>query len=192
MTSAHAAAATGGTGIDAARAATRRLSSGVSVLTVTHGGAPHGTTVSTVTALSRDPLMVGACLRLGSTFTDLVRAAGWFTVNVLATRQAPTADWFADPARPGGAAQFALFDWQSDALTGAPRLGGSLAWLSCRLAGCQPAGDHEVLVANVVAGQSGTGAPLLTYAGALHGAGLYEVRRRRIHAARPDCVTTLE
>ena len=48
------------------RAAVRRLTSGVSVLTFWHDGAAHATTISSAIALSRRPLLIGISLALGS------------------------------------------------------------------------------------------------------------------------------
>jgi flavin reductase len=163
---------------DRRRTALRRLASGVTVLTVRHGERLHGTTASAVTAVSREPLLISVCLRRGSAFTDLAAAAGRFTVNVLGSRQALLADHFADPARPAGAAQFALVDRHVDAVTGAPELERCLAWLACRVQARSAAGDHEILLGEVLEARPGSGSPLLIYDNRLHGADLLEVARR--------------
>lgn len=178
-TAAQAVAATQAT--DAAarrRAAVRRLASGVTVLTVRHGERLHGTTASAVTAVSKEPLLISVCLRRGSAFAELAAAAGRFTVNVLGSRQALLADHFADPARPSGAAQFALVDRHVDMVTGAPALDRCLAWLACRVQARGTVGDHEILLGEVLDARPGSGAPLLTYDNRLHGADLLEVTRR--------------
>src|SRR5215470_18077820 len=106
--------------------ATRRLATGVAVLTVWHGTQAQGT-VSAVTTMARSPLLLGVCLRSGSSFVELARAAGRFAVNVLGGQQALLASWFADPARPRGLAQFDYVDWETDPFSGAPLLAGCLA-----------------------------------------------------------------
>ena len=45
------------------RQAVRRLVTGVAVVTVWHGDDVHGTTVSSVCSVSREPLLIGVCLR---------------------------------------------------------------------------------------------------------------------------------
>lgn len=166
------------------RRAVRQLASGVAVLAVWHGDAAHGTTVSTVTAVSRDPLLIAACLRRGSTVASLAKAAQRFSVNLLSAGQAPLAGWFADPGRPGGLAQFDCTDWESDPFSGAPFLTGALAQMGCRLTGSQTAGDHEILLAEVVTASSREGRPLLYFAGCLHDGMLRSLPREEITPPR--------
>lgn len=159
-------------GVKTGRQALRRFASGVTVLTVNHDGLRHGTTVSAVVAISREPLVLGACLRPSSAFTALARDAGVFSVNVLSSEQASVARHFAVPGRHRGDAQFADVEWATDDLTGAPLIEGCLAHLACALTGCQRLGDHDLLTADVLAGRPGQGAPLLTFAGQLWHEGL--------------------
>ncbi|MER6128945.1 flavin reductase family protein [Streptomyces sp. NPDC001795] len=167
------------------RAAVRRLATGVCVLTAAHQGAVHGTTVSAVSAVSRDPLLIGVCLRTGSTFTRLATTAGRFTANLLTNRQALVADWFANPQRPANYAQFALLDWRPDPATGAPALRNTLATLSCRITASHPAGDHDLLIAEVVDGTTGPGSPLLNFDGRLFAAEIRELCERRSNRHDP-------
>ncbi|MFF4324322.1 flavin reductase family protein [Streptomyces sp. NPDC001568] len=155
---------------EAARLALRRLASGVTVLTVSQGGVRHGTTASAVVTLSRDPLVLGACLRPTSTFASLVRRAGRFSVNVLSSAQNDVARRFANPGRPLGDAQFEGFDWSTDPLTGAPLLGGSLAHMACRILGWHQVGDHDMLLAEVTGGSHTVNSPMLSFAGRMHSA----------------------
>ncbi|MFD3874168.1 flavin reductase family protein [Streptomyces sp. NPDC058623] len=155
---------------EAARLALRRLASGVTVLTVSQGGVRHGTTASAVVTLSRDPLVLGACLRPTSKFASLVRRAGRFSVNVLSSAQNDVARRFANPGRPLGDAQFEGFDWSTDPLTGAPLLGGSLAHMACRILGWHQVGDHDMLLAEVTGGSHTVNSPMLSFAGRMHSA----------------------
>lgn len=149
------------------RRALTHLASPVSVLTVNHRGRPHGTTVSTVTAVSREPLLLGACLRAGSSFAELAAAEGRFTVNVLDASQERIARWFADSARPDGDPQFAGLTQGTDPYTGAPLLHGALAHYTCRVFGTPRVGDHDVLLGQVTHTAVHDGDPLLSYAGGL-------------------------
>ncbi|MEV7727394.1 flavin reductase family protein [Streptomyces sp. NPDC087917] len=155
---------------EAARLALRRLASGVTVLTVNRDGVRHGTTASAVVTLSREPLVLGACLRPASTFAGMVRRAGRFSVNVLASAQSDVARRFADPARLPGDGQFEGFDWSTDPLTGAPLIGGSLAHMACRVLGWHQVGDHDMLLGEVTGGGHAPGAPMLSFAGRMHSA----------------------
>lgn len=152
-----------------ARRALRRVASGVSVLTVDHAGVRRGATVSALVAVSREPLIVALCLRVSSSFAELVRHAGCFSVNVLAASQAPLARRFADRTRPPGDAQFAGLRWTRDPFTAAPLIDGCLAHLACRFAGTHRVGDHDLITAEVIGGDPApTDAnPLLAFAGQL-------------------------
>ncbi|WP_027659460.1 flavin reductase family protein [Salinispora fenicalii] len=151
-----------------ARAALRRLASGVTVLTVHHDGTAHGATVSAIVAVSRDPLVLGVALRVSSTFTALTEKAGAFCVNVLGRYQTDLATHFADPLRPTGDAQFHNLTWHPDPHTGAPLIDGCLSHLSCRVRELHPVGDHDLIFADVVEGRHHRGEPLLSYAGRLY------------------------
>lgn len=150
------------------RQAVRRLASGVSVVTVWHDDLVHGTTVSSVAAVSREPLLIGVCLREESGLSEVIGAARRFAVNILSTRQSALASWFADPGRPRGLAQFDHLEWEPDAFSGAPWISGSLASLGCHLTTTIPAGDHNLLLGKVVTARDGEGAPLLHFTGRLH------------------------
>jgi len=148
--------------------AVRRFATGVGVVTVWHGDAVQGTTVSSVTAISQDPLMIGVCLSTQSSITQVLHEARRFAVNVLSTAQASLAGWFADPDRPRGLAQFDRLEWEPDAFSGAPWIGGSLASMGCHLTATIPAGDHNLLFGEVITARTGEGAPLLHFTGRLH------------------------
>ena len=165
------------------RAAVRRLTSGVSVLTFWHDGAAHATTVSSAIALSRTPLLIGISLSLGSRFAQLLARHDRFAVNVLSDRQAVLAGWFSDPGRPAGLRQFDAVDWEPDGFSGAPLIRGSLARLACRRTDRFRTGDHELLVAEVVAAAAGAGEPLLSHAGGLHESRLRTTGDRSQHPA---------
>jgi flavin reductase len=160
------------------RLALRRLTTGVTVLTVGSGDSAHGTTASSVAAIGQDPPLVCAALRQGSSCTQMILEHGQFAVNVLSSRQAGLADWFANPARPRGAHQFDPVHRRIDEATGLPLLQGCVAVLICRLVHVLPAADRDVLIAEVLEAHQEPGVPLVNFAGALH---LPELR----DAARP-------
>jgi flavin reductase len=156
-----------------------RLTTGVTVLTARADGRVHGSTVSAAGLVSRNPPVVAAGLRPDSALLELAYGSGRFAVNVLSGRQALLADWFADPERPLGAAQFEPLGWAPDPETGLPLLGHALAHLICRVSGRFTVGDHELLLGTVESGRHGSGTPLISFEGALHGAEFHEVPRRR-------------
>lgn len=154
----------------------RSLASGVAVLTVRSGDRLHGTTVSTLTSVSRKPLIIGVCLRPGSAMADLVRTEERFVANILSGGQHALARWFANSARPQDSAQFEEVAWTpgSRSAGGAPLLDGAVAQLTCRLSSCVPVGDHDVLLGLVTGAAANGGEPLLSYAGGLHAPVLYD------------------
>jgi flavin reductase (DIM6/NTAB) family NADH-FMN oxidoreductase RutF len=150
--------------------AVRQFASGVAVLTLADELGAHGTTVSALAAVSREPLIIGVCLSQSSLFLRRVRERRWFSVNVLNTEQAPLARWFADRHRPLGSAQFDGISYRTDPASEAPLIDGALSHLTCQLRHCLIAGDHVLLLATVTSGTAGVGSPLLSFARTLHGA----------------------
>lgn len=162
------------------KALTRRMPTGVAVLTVAHEGTLHAATVSTLCAVSQQPLTISASLRTASLFTHLAVGSGTFAVNILGSRQALLADWFANPKRPSGARQFDLIDWKPEESTGIPLVNGALAHLVCRVTSQVPVGEADsVLVAEVTSGHSGSGRPLINFDGQLYDAEFRDVVRRQ-------------
>jgi flavin reductase (DIM6/NTAB) family NADH-FMN oxidoreductase RutF len=145
--------------------ALRALASPVSVLTAEHDGRRHGTTVSTVTRISRRPQVLGACLKSGSVLAALAVAEGRFAVNVLSGQQGRLARWFAESSRPDGPGQFAGIEWRPSPYAHAPLFVGALAHYDCRVVGSFTVGDHEVLLGAVVNAVAADGDPLISYSG---------------------------
>lgn len=155
--------------------ALRALASPVSVLTAEHGGRRHGTTVSTVTRISRRPQVLGACLKTGSVLASLAVAEGRFAVNVLSGEQGRLARWFAESSRPAGADQFAGIEWHPSPYARSPLFVGAIAHYDCRLVGSFTLGDHEVLLGAVVNAVATDGDPLISYSGDMFAGSLIPV-----------------
>ncbi|MFI6055681.1 flavin reductase family protein [Streptomyces violascens] len=173
------------------RGVSRLLPTGVAVLTAAHQDLVHGATVSTASVLSQRPLRLGVSLRSGSLMTRIIRQSGWFAVNVLSSRQALLADWFANPQRPSGAGQFDLIRSRTDEDTGIPLLQDALAHFVCRLSDQLPLGSSDdLLVAEIDRAGAGAGRPLINFSGELHDVEFHGVRRRQ--GWRADATTTLE
>jgi flavin reductase (DIM6/NTAB) family NADH-FMN oxidoreductase RutF len=153
--------------------ALRQLASGVAVLTLADERGAHGTTVSALAAVSREPLLIGVCLTPNSSFLRRVRDRQWFSVNMLNSEQASLAWWFANPQRPHGSVQFDGISCRTDPISNAPLIVGALSHLTCRLSRCLLAGDHVLLLATVTSGEAGAGFPLLSFARTLHGTSTY-------------------
>lgn len=175
----------------ALRGISRRLPTGVAVLTSAHQEAVHGATVSTVSVISQHPLRLGISLRHGSFMSGLIQRSGQLMVNVLSSRQALLADWFANPDRPRGVRQFDLVKTQADEATGIPVLQEALACFSCRLTDHLVLGNSDdLLVTEVLRAEAGPGRPLVNFDGQLHDVEFRGVDRRQ--GWRAGAMTTLE
>ncbi|WP_431681467.1 flavin reductase family protein [Kitasatospora sp. KL5] len=149
---------------DAFRAAARRWTTGVAVLTTLAGEEVFAKTVSSFCTLSLDPLLVSAAVARHSPLVAAVRGSGRFAVSVLTDRQIAVARRFATPGAGRALGGFTAVPMRAEA-TGAPVLEAALAWFDCRLHGVLPGGDHAVLVGRVAAADTGHGAPLLYHDG---------------------------
>ncbi len=132
------------------RLAMGRFATGVTVVTTLAGSHDHAMTANSVTSVSLDPLLVLVCVENESRFFDAVRTAGVWGVSVLPYRARPTAAWLATSGRPLHG-QLDRIAHRRGAATGVALLEDSLATLECRTRQVVPAGDHHVLIADVVA-----------------------------------------
>ena len=143
----------------------RRWASGVAVVTTADTGGYRGTTVSAVTPVSLEPPLLLVCLERGGRLAELIPQTGVFAVSLLDRGQEFLAERFAgrapipDPRLTGVP--------HAVAANGCPVLGGSLAWVACRVGAVHDGGDHLIVVGAVEESWLGpdTDDPLLTYEG---------------------------
>lgn len=139
---------------DAFRAAMARLPAGVVVVAVRWRGLDHAMTASAVTSVSLDPPMLLVCLHGDARVREALDDVGTWTVSVLADDQGPVADWLASPGRPA-IGQLDRVPHERAPLSGAVRVTGAAAWFEVRTAQVVPAGDHDVVLAHVLASHEG-------------------------------------
>ena len=138
-------------GVSAFRAAMGEFPTGVTVVTVAAGhGSMHGTTVNSFSSVSLDPMLVLVCLNENSCGLDLIERAGAFAVNVLSAGQQGVSRRFADRNRPAGPGMFDGVPFEPG-VTGCPVLAGTTASFDCRLWRSHRAGDHLIVLGEVVA-----------------------------------------
>jgi flavin reductase len=137
--------------VSAFRDAMGSFATGVTVVTVAsdHGDI-HGITVNSFSSVSLDPMLVLICLEKTSRGLGLIERAGAFAVNVLSAGQHDLARRFANRHRPVGAAMFDGVPFKPG-LTGCPVLVDATASFDCRLRRSHPAGDHLIVLGEVVA-----------------------------------------
>jgi flavin reductase len=137
--------------VAAFRQAMGSFPTGVTVVTVaSDDGGMHGITVNSFSSVSLDPMLVLVCLNEASRSVGLIERAGVFAVNVLSAGQQDISRWFADRYRP---ADSTMFDGVSfdPGLTGCPVLVGAAASFDCVLRQSHRAGDHLIVLGEVVA-----------------------------------------
>ncbi|MFH5230517.1 flavin reductase family protein [Antrihabitans spumae] len=123
---------------------------------------PQGLTVSAVCSVSLDPPLVLACLDLGSNTLKAVRSSGAFTVNYIASGREHVALDFAVKSD----SKFDGHRWSAPVgVAGGPILDEhSAAFAVCKVEQLVDAGDHVIVVGEVVDGQASDGCHALAYA----------------------------
>ncbi len=133
---------------EAFRDALRHFPSGVTVITIKSGEQIHGLTVSAFASVSpKPPLIMIAIDHQHSAYPLLEADEVTFAVNILAYDQINMSNrfaWIKDEDR------FKKGMWES-AVTGAPILADSLAWLDCTISARLDAGTHTIYVGEVQA-----------------------------------------
>ncbi|HVF59021.1 MAG TPA: flavin reductase family protein [Thermoanaerobaculia bacterium] len=132
-----------------------RFPAGVTITTIRAGDRIHGLTVSAFASVSADPPLVTVVIdNRHKAWPMLEEEGAVFAVNVLRQEQMDLSNrfaWLKDEDR------FEEGSWTT-AVTGAPILEDSLAWLDCTIVGRLRAGTHTIYVGSVEA--SGSPDPL--------------------------------
>lgn len=126
------------------------LPTGVTVITGQGDTGPAGMAANSVTSVSLDPPLVLFCPSRSSETWPELRHAGRFTINVMAHHHGELTVRFAAK----GIDRFAGLDCLEGAA--GPRLRDAIAWIDCGLRDEHDAGDHTIVVADVLAIQSGS------------------------------------
>lgn len=151
---------------DLLRSAFRRHAAGVAVITARGEAGRVGFTATSLTSVSTAPPLLSFGIGTGSSSWPVVSEAEYVGVHVLGEHQEDLAATFAR----SGADRFAAPTAWRDGPEGVPVLDGVLAWLVCRIVGRVPAGDHRVVLAEVLLGDpEGAGRPLLYHQGRYNG-----------------------
>ena len=132
------------------RAALGRFATGVTVVSTVSDGIDYAMTANAVTSVSLDPPMVLVCVYQDARFHDAVLASGEWGVSILAADARGAATWLATRGRPL-AGQLDPVPHHRGPVTGVALVDGSLATLECRTVATHPAGDHTVVIGEVVA-----------------------------------------
>jgi len=139
----------GAPGIDLFRRAMSRFATGVTVLTTRVRGLDHAMTASALTSVSLEPLLLLVCVEREARFHDAVVEAGVWGVSVLSGDDRPSADWLATRGRPLHG-QLDRIPHHDGARTAVALLDNALSTFECRTTATYPAGDHSIVVGEVV------------------------------------------
>lgn len=123
--------------------------SGVTVMTTSAEGRLHGMTVSAFASVSLEPLLILVSVERSTLMHRLVLASRAFAINLLGKRSESTARYFADNARLE-APEFREGRFRLGG-TGSPILNEATGYLEAMVHGTHEAGDHTVIVGQVVA-----------------------------------------
>jgi flavin reductase (DIM6/NTAB) family NADH-FMN oxidoreductase RutF len=135
----------------------KQITHGVYVIGVSDGEHRNAFTASWVMQVSFDPLLLAFSINPQHHSYRLLRAAGVCAISVLKQGQTELAAHFArsDINKMSG------YEWQQDK-TGAPILTKSSAYFDCKVKHYLDAGDHKIVVCQVVnAGYLQQGQPML-------------------------------
>jgi flavin reductase (DIM6/NTAB) family NADH-FMN oxidoreductase RutF len=151
---------------DLLRSVFRRHAAGVAVITAHGADGPVGFTATSLTSVCADPPMLSFAMGTGASSWPAIDASGLVGVHILGEHQEELAVTFAR----SGADRFGAATAWYEGPEGVPVLEGVLAWTVCRVVARVPAADHRIVLAEVLAGDSGgTGRPLLYHRGGFSG-----------------------
>ena len=118
-------------------------------MTISAGGRLHGMTVSAFASVSLEPPLVLVCVEHSTLMHRLLGEQGAFAVNILGDRGEATSRFFADNARLEGP-EFREGSYRLG-VAGSPILTEATAYLEATVRGRHEAGDHTIVVGEVVA-----------------------------------------
>jgi flavin reductase (DIM6/NTAB) family NADH-FMN oxidoreductase RutF len=129
----------------------RLWATGVTVVSVRHGDAMRGTTVSSFTSVTLDPPLILVCLQKTTDTAELIIQSGAFSVSMLGEDHQYLSNLFAGFADiPAEANRFEGIDLIT-ADTGAPIIAGAMGWLDCRLHAIHDGSTHHIFIGQVMA-----------------------------------------
>jgi 3-hydroxy-9,10-secoandrosta-1,3,5(10)-triene-9,17-dione monooxygenase reductase component len=134
-----------------------RFTTGVTVVTTHFEGQDWGMTCNSFNTVSLEPAMVLWSIRKEAHSHQAFTQSGNYLVNVLQADQKDTALRFASGPQ---AERFAGQTFERTAQHNV-KLQGSVAWFECRLAQIVSAGDHDILIGEVLGYGSREGAGLV-------------------------------
>ena len=136
------------------------FATGVTVASTKVGDETWGMTANGITSLSLDPPLVLLAVQKDVVSHGKFQEGGCFALNILTVQQRELSDRFAFK----GPKDFSGLEFTT-AETGAPILADTLGWVDCRVKQVLDGGDHDIFIGEILAGDVGSGEPLLYFGG---------------------------
>jgi flavin reductase (DIM6/NTAB) family NADH-FMN oxidoreductase RutF len=138
-----------------------RFATGVTIVTLRDpDGTPHGMTANSFTSVSLEPPLVSVCIDRRTRLLDWLNAGSPFAVNVLGVNQSDLSSRFARP----GEDRFGNTRWNAGAYS-TPLIQDTLGYFECRVTSTLEAGDHVIVVGEVLSCECREGEPLIFFGG---------------------------
>ncbi|HUJ22195.1 MAG TPA: flavin reductase family protein [Bryobacteraceae bacterium] len=136
-----------------------KFASGITVATVLDSaGKSHGLTANSFTSVSLTPPLLLICVDHRSALLEHFRQNDHFGINILHQNQRHLSERFAG----SGYDRFEGVNWYAGE-TGVPLLPDVLATIECRRVNLVTAGDHDIIIGEVVHANCCDGEPLLYF-----------------------------
>jgi flavin reductase ActVB len=142
------------------REALSQFASGVTIVAANSASGLVGFTATGFTSVSLTPPLVLVCIDKDASAHGGVVTAEYFGVSILDEKQ----EWVALQFAQSGIDRFRGVQLRTSEAGRAPFIDGALAHLECRRHACLEAGDHTILVGEVLEGVVGVGRPLVHFA----------------------------
>ena len=142
------------------REALAHFASGVTIVAARRATGPIGFTATGFTSVSLTPPLILVCVAKTASAYDGVVGAELFGVSVLGEAQRSIAERFAT----SGVDRFAGVSVLAGPVASAPLIDGALAHLECRPHARHDAGNHTLLIGEVLGASTTVGRPLLHFA----------------------------
>jgi flavin reductase (DIM6/NTAB) family NADH-FMN oxidoreductase RutF len=131
------------------RLAMGRFATGVVITSCVDDGMDHAMTANAFASVSLDPLLVLVCVECDSRYHEAVLRTPHWGVSVLPAGARGVAQWLATRGRPLHG-QLDPVPHHRGAMTGVALVDAALATMECRTTAIHPAGDHSIVVGEVL------------------------------------------
>lgn len=134
------------------RHAMAHFATGVTVVTTVQDGHDHAMTANSVTSVSLEPPLVLVCVRKDTGWHEAVTESGIWGVSIMPRAGRPAATWLSTGGRPLQG-QLSRVPHHRGEL-GVALVDDALATLECRTSALHDAGDHTIVVGEVVSSRA--------------------------------------